>query len=57
MSRQPSTIDYNAIKRYAFHDQNILVVDIDDPRLPWQDKELLMAIGKRLYGDKTPGGK
>lgn len=57
MFRQPKSVDYEAIKRYAFRDQNILVVDIEDPRLPWQEKELLTAIAQRLYGEKSPGGK
>lgn len=53
---QPNTIDYEAIKRYAFRDQNILVVDLNDPRLTWPDRELLKVIAGRLYG-KPPGGK
>lgn len=54
---QPNTVDYEAIKRYAFRDQNILVVDLNDSRLTWPDKELLKVIAKRLYGVKPPGGK
>lgn len=54
---QPTTIDYESIKRYAFRDQNILVVDLNDPRLQWHDKELLKGIANRLYGSKKPGGK
>jgi hypothetical protein len=48
--RGPSSVDYDAIKKNAFHDQDILIVNINDTKLPWQDRELLKSIGERLYG-------
>lgn len=45
-----NTVDYEAIKRHAFHDQGILIVKMDDPKLSWTDKEILRAVGERLYG-------
>lgn len=44
------SVDYSAMKRNGFHDQGILVVDVNDPMLPWPDRELLKQIGERLYG-------
>lgn len=48
----PKSMDAFAVKKNAFHDQQILVVNINDPILPWQDRELLKQIGQRLYGEK-----
>lgn len=52
-NRGPNSIDFDAIKKNAFHDQDILVVNINDTKLPWQDRELLKGIGERLYGKKS----
>lgn len=46
------TVDYDAMKKNAFHDQDILIVSVTDTNLPWQDRELLISIGERLYGKK-----
>lgn len=48
--KQPTTVDYEAIKRNALHDQGMLVVSIDDPRLSWPERELLQQIGEKVYG-------
>lgn len=48
--RQPTTVDYQAMKRNALHDQGMLVVSVDDPRLSWAEKELLRQIGEKIYG-------
>ncbi|TCU34150.1 hypothetical protein [Rhizobium azibense] len=50
--RGPNSVDYDAIKKNAFHDQSVLIVNINDTKLPWQDRELLKVIGERLYGKK-----
>ncbi|WPE19949.1 hypothetical protein [Shinella zoogloeoides] len=59
--RGPNAVDYEAMKKNAFHDQDILIVNIRDSKLPWQDRELLASIGERLYGRKRArvqhGGK
>ncbi len=48
--KQPTTIDYEAVKRNALRDQGMLVVSINDPRLSWVEKEFLQQIGERIYG-------
>ncbi|TIW20356.1 MAG: hypothetical protein E5V63_31780 [Mesorhizobium sp.] len=54
--KSPTTIDYEAIKRQAFRDQDILIVKMDDPKLSWADREILRAVGERLYGAPEAGG-
>ena len=44
------SVDYQAVKRNAFHNDRILVVSLDDPNIPWPEKEILKAVGERLYG-------
>ena len=48
--RSPNAFDAEAVKRYGWHDHGIVVVAVDDPRLPWQEREILKAIGDKLYG-------
>lgn len=36
-----STVDYEAIKRNAYHDQGIAIIDLTDSRIPWQDREII----------------
>jgi hypothetical protein len=42
-----------AIKRYGWLDQGVLVVNADDTRLSWPERELVRQLGSRLYG-RTP---
>jgi len=49
----PKKMDCDRIKRDAFHDDRILVVGLDDPKLTWPDKLLLEQIGERLYGKRA----
>ncbi|NEI70968.1 hypothetical protein GR212_15395 [Rhizobium lusitanum] len=51
-NRAPHSVDYEAIKKNVFHDQDVLIVNINDTNLPWPDRELLKGIGERLYGKK-----
>lgn len=37
----------------CFHKQNVANISLDDPRLPWQEKELLEQICARLYGPRV----
>lgn len=46
--------DVDFVKRQGFHDQGILVADINDPKLSWPDRELLRTIGEKLYGKVKP---
>lgn len=38
------------VKRNGWHDQNILVVNADDHRLTWPEREFIRQIGDKLYG-------
>lgn len=38
------------IKRNGWRDQNVLVVNADDDRLTWSERELVRQIGEKLYG-------
>jgi len=38
------------IKRDGWRDQNILVVNADDNRLTWPEREFIRQIGDKLYG-------
>ena len=40
------------VKRDGWHDHNILVVNPDDPRLTWPERELIRQLGTKLYGRK-----
>ena len=52
-SPQPGTsFDSEAIKMRAFTEWGMIVVNIDDSRLSWVDKEELRRIGAKLYGRK-----
>ena len=44
--------DVEAIKRQAYLDQRIAVIDLNDSRIPWQDREIIEGACKRLYGTR-----
>lgn len=44
------TVDYDAIKANAFHDQQMVIANIDDPRLDSFKRQYLRNIGQKLYG-------
>lgn len=48
--RSPSTYETEAIKRYGWRDQGILVISADDQRLTWPERELVRQLGVKLYG-------
>lgn len=50
MGRSPEPSETEAIKRYGWRDQGVLVVSADDHRLTWPERELVRQIGSRLYG-------
>jgi hypothetical protein len=39
------------VKRDGWRDQNILVVNADDDRLSWPEREFIRHIGGKLYGE------
>lgn len=52
----PSTgtsVDYELVKRNAWVRDGILVVSIDDKRIPWEWRELLGMVGVKLYGERV----
>ena len=40
------------VKREGWRDQNILVVNADDDRLSWPEREFIRQIGDKLYGER-----
>lgn len=46
-------VDYEAVKARAFHDQGLAIIDLSDNRIPWQDRELIEAACRKLYGVKA----
>ena len=46
-------MDTEAIKRSAFENQGIVVVKIDDPRLSWDQREIVKQVGHKLYGQRS----
>ena len=40
------------MKRLGWQAQRVLVVDADDDRLTWPERELVRQLGERLYGRK-----
>ena len=47
---QPTVTDLDSIKQRGWRDQNILVVNAEDQRLDYLERELVRRIGERLYG-------
>jgi hypothetical protein len=45
-------VDYEAVKRNAYHDQGIAIIDLSDSRIPWPDREIIDGACRRLYGSK-----
>jgi hypothetical protein len=50
--RCPTPMDAEAIKRHGWHNQNLLVISANDPRLTWPERELVKQLGEKLYGSK-----
>ena len=48
----PKPFEAEAIKRHGWRDQNILVIDANDPRLTWPEREIVKQLGEKLYGSK-----
>lgn len=50
-------VDYEAIKRNAYLDQGIAIIDLTDSRIAWPDRELVEQLCKRLYGERIVARK
>ena len=48
----PNSRDAEAVKQNAFHDQRILVVNLDDSRIAWPERQIMEQVGEKLYGKK-----
>ena len=53
---QPNVTDLDSIKQRGWRDQNILVVNAEDNRLDYLERELVRRIGERLYGQGARHG-
>jgi hypothetical protein len=40
------------IKREGWQAQRVLVIEADDERLTWPERELVRQLGEKLYGDQ-----
>ena len=49
---QPQITDLDVIKEHGWRDQHILVVNAEDKRLDYLERELVRRIGERLYGTR-----
>ena len=47
---QPTVTDLDSVKQRGWRDQNILVINAEDKRLDYLERELVRRIGERLYG-------
>ena len=41
------------IKKQGWHVEGVLVIQINDERLTWPEREMVRQLGERLYGAKT----
>ncbi len=55
--KSPPPYEIEAVKRYGWRDQGILVVSANDRRLTWPERELVRQLGSRLYGRTPQGGR
>lgn len=47
--------DPEQVKRDGWHEQRVLAVSLDDPRLTWPERELVEQLGAKLYGPREKG--
>jgi len=49
---QPEKIDPEKLKQQGWKENGILVVNINDDRLNWPEKEIIKQIGNKIYKTK-----
>ena len=55
---QPKKMDLEKIKKQGWNKDKILVINVEDDRLSWPEREILKQIGNRIYNlKKKNGGK
>jgi len=42
------------VKREGWREQGLLVVNAEDQRLTWPERELVRQLGEKLYGQRNP---
>lgn len=42
------------VKKRAWREYGMLVVNVDHPNLKWDDREMLKQVGAKLYGPRRP---
>ncbi|MET4238578.1 hypothetical protein [Bradyrhizobium sp. RT10b] len=47
-----NSVDYERTKKLAFHDHDIVIIDLNDPALTWVDREELKRIANKKFGQK-----
>ncbi len=55
LDRTTSRVDPDSIKREGWREQHILVVEANDDRLDFVEREFVRRLGERLYGGKRHG--
>ncbi|MBF0142875.1 MAG: hypothetical protein HQK87_10375 [Nitrospinae bacterium] len=46
----PERSDKEETKKCGWRDHGLLVIDANDPRLAWPERELIKQLGEKLYG-------
>ena len=46
----PETKDIEEIKHSAWNNQGILVINVNDDRLNWYERQLVKQLGEKIYG-------
>lgn len=55
---QPTKIDLERVKKQGWSKDGILVINVEDERLSWPEKEIIKQIGNRIHNlKKENGGK
>jgi hypothetical protein len=42
------------VKREGWHELGVLVINEDDDRLSWPERQLIRQLGERLFGKRQP---
>lgn len=51
----PASIDKEEIKKDGWNNHRILVVQADDARLSWIERQIIEQLGNKLFGGKHAG--
>ncbi len=54
---QPQVTDLDAVKSRGWRDEHILVINAEDERLDFLERQLIRRIGERLYGSLQKGDR